>query len=125
MEASYAIETLEQATEQIFEKYREISYIAVIDGAAKVVVQKGFLELHPAKLDKFHIQTALLVKVCAVSAESFGTLDHVTVSFGSKSNAMVVPISRNFHMAIVLPHSAEISMQIIRHEISACFDSCK
>jgi hypothetical protein len=125
MEAGYATETLEQVTEQIFEKYREISYIAIIDEAAKVVAQRGFLELHPAKLDKFHIQTALLVKVCSVSAESFGTLDHVTASFGSKSNAMIVPISRKFHMAIVLPHSAEISMQIIRHEISACFNPCK
>jgi hypothetical protein len=107
--------------EQIFQGHREISYIAIVDEMAKVIVQKGFLELHPSKLEKFHIQTALLVKVCAVSAESFGLLDYIAASFNSRTNAMIVPLSRKFHMVIVAPHSAEISMQIIRYNISSYF----
>ena len=121
METSYAVETLEQMAEQIFQGHEEISYIAVVDDMAKVIVEKGFLEMHPSKLEKFHIQTALLVKVCSVSAESCGLLDYVTTSFNSKTNAMVVPFSRKFHVVIVAPHSAEISMQIVRHDISSHF----
>ena len=121
METSYAVETLGQMAEQIFQGHKEISYIAIVDEMAKVIVQKGFLEVHPSKLEKFHIQTALLVKVCSVSAESFGLLDYVTASFNSRTNAMIVPLSRKFHMVIVAPHSAEISMQIIRHDISSHF----
>lgn len=121
METSYAVETLGQMAEQVFQGHREISYIAIVDEMAKVIVQKGFLEVHPSKLEKFHIQTALLVKVCSVSAESFGLLDYVTASFNSRTNAMIVPLSRKFHMVIVAPHLAEISMQIIRHDISSHF----
>jgi hypothetical protein len=125
MENGYAIETMGQAAEQIFQMHREISYIAIIDEMVKVLVHKGFLEIHPSKLEKFHIQTALLVKVCSVSSESFGVLSHVTASFGAKSDMRVVPLSRRLHMVIVAPHSAEISLQIIRHDIASHFKALK
>jgi hypothetical protein len=125
MENGYAIETLGQVVEQIFQTHREISYVAIIDEMAKVLFYKGFLEIHPSKLEKFHIQTALLVKVCSVSSESFGVLGHVTASFDARSDVMVVPLSRRLHIVIVAPHSAEISLQIIRHDIAQHFKALK
>lgn len=123
MESRPASETLEQVADRIFQAHQGISYLAIMDHNLTTIVQKGFLDIHPSKLKKFHIQTALVIKVCAVSAESFGTLDHVTASFNSAHKVMVVPLSARLHMVVVAPHGTEDVLQQVRRDIISSFKS--
>lgn len=117
------IETLERVADSIFQAHQGISYLAILDHDLATVVQKGFLDLHPSKLKKFHIQTALVIKVCAVSSESFGTLGHVIVSFNSAYRMMVMPLSARLHMVVVAPHGTDGVLNEIRRDIISQFKS--
>ena len=121
MESRPASETLEQVADSIFQAHQGVSYLAIMDHNLATLVQKGFLDLHPSKLKKFHIQTALVIKVCAVSSESFGTLDHVTASFNSTYKVMVVPLSARLHMVVVAPHGTDDALEKVRLNIISRF----
>ena len=123
MESRPASETLEHVADGIFQMHHGISYLAIVDHNLATVVQKGFLDLHPSKLKKFHIQTALVIKVCTVSSESFGILDHVTASFNSAYKVMVVPLSARLHMVVVAPHGTGDALKKIRLDIISRFKS--
>jgi hypothetical protein len=123
MESRPASETLEQVADSMFQMHHGISYLAIVDHNLATVVQKGFLDLHPSKLKKFHIQTALVIKVCTVSSESFGILDHVTASFNSAYKVMVVPLSARLHMVVVAPHGTGDALEKIRLDIISRFKS--
>jgi hypothetical protein len=123
MESRPASETLEQVADSIFQAHQGVSYLAIMDHNLTTVVQKGFLDLHPSKLKKFHIQTALVIKVCAVSSESFGILDHVTASFNSAYKVMVVPLSARLHMVVVAPHGTDGALEKVRLDIISRFKS--
>lgn len=123
MESRPASETLEQVADRIFQTHQGISYLTIMDHNLTTVVQKGFLDIHPSKLKKFHIQTALVIKVCAVSSESFGILDHVTASFNSTYKVMVVPLSTRLHMVVVAPHGTGDALNEIKRDIISHFKS--
>jgi hypothetical protein len=121
MESRPASETLEQVADRIFQAHQGISYLAIMDQNLTTIVQKGFLDFHPSKLKKFHIQTSLVIKVCTVSSELFGGLDHVTASFTSTNKVMVVPLSTRLHLVVVAPNGTEETLQQVKRDIISNF----
>lgn len=119
MKGDYAKETFEAAAEEIFREHEEISYLAVVDDQVKIIAQKGFLEVHPSKLEKFHIQALLMAKVCDVSSESFGTLQQVCATFNDKYEVAVIPLSRRLCAIAVLTHAPQGTVEKVGTGIKA------
>src|ERR1051326_4944800 len=111
-------ESLSQSMDRIFDSYEDISYIAAVNSKLKVLSQKGFLELHPSKMQVLHVQAALLVGMSSVWSENLGQLDYTCASFSSKSEIVVFPITNDVHVLAVLNHKAEKSMDAVKQDIA-------
>lgn len=119
MKGDYAKETFESAASEIFKEHEEISYLAIVDDMVKIIAQRGFLEVHPSKLEKFHIQALLMAKVCDVSSESFGTLQQVCATFNDKYEVVVMPLSKRLCAIAVLTHAPAGTAEKIGTSIKA------
>ena len=119
MKGDYAKETFENAASAIFKEHEEISYLSIVDDTVKIIAQKGFLEVHPSKLEKFHIQALLMAKVCDVSSESFGTLQQVCASFNDKYEVVVIPLSKRLCAIAVLAHAPQGKVELVGKDIKA------
>ena len=93
---------LNQAIEEVFNAYEDISYLAVVSEKLQVLAQKGFIELHPSKLHILHVQAGLLVNMSSVWSESLGNLDFITASFDSRSEIIAMPLSNNTQVVAVV-----------------------
>ena len=123
--SDYVNKAYEDTLVRIFHAHEEVSYIAVMNDKLGVVAQKGFLDFHPAKLEKLHVQAALLVKMCSVWAESFGNFDYACASFMSTYEVMVAPLSEKLQMLVVVPHKPGINLKAIKDDVAAFFRSMK
>lgn len=119
MKGDYAKETFESAANDIFKEHEEISYLAIVDEAVKIIAQKGFLDVHPSKLEKFHIQALLMAKVCDVSSESFGKLEQVCASFNDKYEVLVIPLSRRLCAIAVMTHAPKGTPELVGKDIKS------
>ena len=118
-------DSLDRAIEEIFASYEDISYIAVISDKLKVVTQKGFIELHPSKLNILHIQAGLLVNMSSVWSESLGSLDYICASFDSKSEIIAMALPGNMQIVAVISSLHKKELDPIRHGIVNHFKSIK
>lgn len=123
--SDYINKTYEDTLARIFNAHGEVSYIAVMNDKLGVVAQKGFLDFHPSKLEKLHVQAALLVKMCSVWAESFGNFDYACASFMATYEVMVAPLSEKLQMLVVVQHKPGINLKAIKDDIAAFFKSVK
>lgn len=116
-------ETFAKALEQIFARNESIAYIAVLDNDVKVVAHKGFLDMHPSKIEKLHIQTLMLVKMSALWAEEFGHVDFVGASFVNKGEIVAIPLSKRLQAIVVLTYVTEENLRKLKENIVAQFKS--
>lgn len=116
-------ETFAKALEQIFARNESIAYIAVLDNDVKVVAHKGFLDMHPSKIEKLHIQTLMLVKMSALWAEEFGHVDFVGASFVNKGEIVAIPLSKRLQAIVVLTYVTEENLRKLKESIVAQFKS--
>lgn len=99
--------------------------MAVVNAKLKVLVQKGFIELHPSKLHILHVQAALLVNMSSVWAESLGRLDYICASFDSRSQIIAIPLPQNLHLVAVISSVHKKNLEAIRLEILKHLRSAK
>lgn len=115
---------LSRAIEEIFSSFEDISYMAVVNDQLKIVVQKGFIDLHPSKLHILHVQAALLVNMSSVWSESLGKPDYICASFDSKSEILAMALPNKMQLVAVLSslHKKDlgsIRLGIVNHFRSA------
>ena len=118
-------DSLNQAIEEIFSSYEDISYIAVVSEKLKVVAQKGFIELHPSKLHILHVQAGLLVNMSSVWSESLGTLDYICASFDSRSEIIAMSLPNKMQLVAVVSSVHKKNRENIRLGIVNHFRSIK
>ena len=116
---------LNQAIEEVFNAYEDISYLAVVSEKLQVIAQKGFIELHPSKLHILHVQAGLLVNMSSVWSESLGRLDFITASFDSRSEIIAMPLSNKMQLVAVVSSLHKKNHDIIRLGIVSQFKSIK
>lgn len=116
-------ETFAKALERIFSKNENIAYIAILDNDVNVVAHQGFLDMHPSKIEKLHIQTLMLVKMSALWAEEFGRVDFLGASFVNKGEIMAVPLSKRLQAIVVLSYATEENLRLLKESIVAQFKS--
>ena len=115
-----AADGIDRIIAEIFKRYEDISYIAVVSEHLKIIAQKGFIDLHPSKLHILHIQAGLLVNMSSVWSNSFGTLDYICASFDSKSEIMAMSLPNKMQLLAVLSsahnqRSEDIRLGIVSH----------
>ncbi len=120
-----ANETFVQAIERIFQANENIAYMAVVDDEIKVIASKGFLDLHPSKMEKLHIQAAMLVKMCSLWTEDFGKLNFAGANFLDKYEILAIPLSKRLQAVAVLSHATEANLKALKESIAAQFKSLK
>jgi hypothetical protein len=118
-------DSLNQAIEEVFNAYEDISYLAVVSETLQVIAQKGFIELHPSKLHILHVQAGLLVNMSSVWSESLGSLDFITASFDSRSEIIAMPLSNKMQLVAVVSSLHKKNYDIIRLGIVSQFKSIK
>ena len=118
-----AADFLTKAVERIFSAQEDISYIAAVNNKLKIIVQKGFIDLHPSKLHVLHVQAALLVGMSSVWSESLGRLDYTCASFNSKSEILVFPIDNEVHILAVLAPASKKNLDALKEHIVRQFKS--
>jgi hypothetical protein len=118
-----AADFLTKAVERIFNDQEDISYIAAVNNKLKIIVQKGFIDLHPSKLHVLHVQAALLVGMSSVWSESLGRLDYTCASFNSKSEILVFPIDSEVHILAVLSPASKKDLDALKEQIVKQFKS--
>lgn len=118
-------DSLNQAIEEIFSSYEDISYIAVVSEKLKVVAQKGFIELHPSKLHILHVQAGLLVNMSSVWSESLGSLDYICASFDSRSEIIAMSLPNKMQLVAVVSSVHKKNRENIRLGIVNHFRSIK
>jgi len=111
--------------ENIFRSYEDLAYIAIVDEKLKVIVQKGFIELHPSKLHILHVQAALLVNMSSVWSESLGSLDYICASFDTKSEIIAMRLPNKMQLVAVLSSIHKKNLESIRLGIVKEFRSIK
>jgi hypothetical protein len=119
------VDGLGRAISEIFKRYEDVSYIAVVSENLKVMVQKGFIDLHPSKLHILHVQAGLLVNMSSVWSKSLGTLDYICASFDSKSEIMAMPLRNKMQLVVVLSAGHKQSRENIRLGIMSHFKSVR
>jgi hypothetical protein len=117
--------SLGRVVEGLFRSYEDISYIAIVDDKLKVILQRGFIELHPTKLHVLHVQASLLVNMSSVWSQSLGSLDYICASFDSKSEIMAMALPNRMHLVAVLSSVHKKSLESIRMDIIRQFRSIK
>lgn len=122
MKSDYADETFEKVVNRVFEAHPSISYISIMDDQLNMKAYKGFVDMHPAKLKKLRIQAILLVKMCSIWSEPFGSLEYSCASFSSRQDIMVVPLSNRLNMVVITSQTDEVTLRTIR---KAIFDELK
>lgn len=122
MKSDYADETFEKVVNRVFEAHQSISYISIMDDQLNMKAYKGFVDMHPAKLKKLRIQAILLVKMCSIWSEPFGSLEYSCASFSSRQDIMVVPLSNRLNMVVIISQTDEVTLRAIR---KAIFDELK
>jgi hypothetical protein len=118
-----ASDTFAKALERVFTENENIAYIAVLDNDAKVVAHRGFLDMHPSKIEKLHIQTLMLVKMSALWAEEFGHVDFIGASFVNKGEVVAIPLSKRLQAVVVLTYVTEENLRKVKETIAAQFKS--
>ena len=118
-----AADFLTKAVERIFDTQEDISYIAAVNNKLKIIVQKGFIDLHPSKLHVLHVQAALLVGMSSVWSESLGRLDYTCASFNSKSEILVFPIDPETHVLAVLSPTNKKDLDLVKEQVVRQFKS--
>jgi hypothetical protein len=119
------VDGVNRAIDQIFKRYEDISYIAVVSESLKVIAQKGFIDLHPSKLHILHVQAGLLVNMSSVWSKSLGTLDYICASFDSKSEIIAMPLRNKMQLVVVLSSVHKQSRENIRLGIVSLFKSVR
>ena len=114
---------LNQAIEKIFNEYEDISYLAVVSEKLEIIVQKGFIDLHPSKLHILHVQAGLLVNMSSVWSESLGRLDYIAASFDSKSEIIAMPLPNKKQLVAVVSSIHKKNHETIRLGIVNRFKS--
>lgn len=120
-----ANETFAQAIDRIFKANENIAYMAVVDDEIKVIAHKGFLDLHPSKMEKLHIQATMLVKMCSLWTEDFGKLNFVGANFLDKYEILAIPLSKRLQAVAVLSHATEENLKALKESIAAQFKSLR
>lgn len=120
-----ANETFAQAIDRIFDANESIAYMAVVDDDIKVIAHKGFLDIHPSKMEKLHIQATMLVKMCALWSEDFGRVEFVGASFIDKYEIMAIPLSKRLQAVAVLSHVTEENLKSLKKSIATQFKSLR
>lgn len=118
-------ETFAQAVDRIFKENENIAYMAVVDDEIKVIAHDGFLDLHPSKLEKLHIQAVMVVKMCSLWSEDFGRLNFVSAAFVDKYEILAVPLSKRLQVVAVLSHTTEENLRSLRASIITQFKSLR
>lgn len=118
-----ANETFVQALDRIFAKNENIVYIAILDNDVNVVAHKGFLDMHPSRIEKLHIQVLMLTKMSALCAEDFGCVDFVCASFVNKGKIMAIPLSKRLQAVVVLSYVTEENLRRLKESIVGQFKS--
>jgi len=118
-----AADFLTRAVERIFDSQEDISYIAAVNNKLKIIVQKGFIDLHPSKLHVLHVQAALLVGMSSVWSETLGRLDYTCATFNSKSEILVFPIDAETHILAVLSPTNKENPDALKEQIVRQFKS--
>lgn len=116
-------ETFALALERIFSKNENIAYMAILDNDVNVVAQKGFLDMHPSKIEKLHIQALMLAKMTALWSEDFSRVDFVGASFVNKGEIMVIPLSKRLQVVAVLSYVTDENLRVLKESIVAQFKS--
>jgi hypothetical protein len=116
-------ETFAQALERIFANNENIVYIAVLDNDVSVIAHKGFLDIHPSKMEKLHIQALMLAKMTSLWAEDFGRVDYVGASFVNKGEVIVIPLSKRLQAVAVLSYVTDENLKRLKETIVAQFKS--
>jgi hypothetical protein len=116
-------ETFAQALKKVFAKNENIAYIAVLDNDVNVIAHEGFLDMHPSKIEKLHIQALMLAKMTALWAEDFGHVDFVGASFVNKGEIMAIPLSKRLQAVVVLSYVTEENLRLLKESIIAQFKS--
>lgn len=116
-------ETFAKALEHIFAENESIAYIAVLDNDVKVVAHMGFLDMHPSKIEKLHIQTLMLVKMSALWAEEFGHVDFIGASFVNRGEVVAIPLSKRLQVIVVLTCVMEENLRKLKQTITSQFKS--
>jgi hypothetical protein len=112
-----ASDNFSRIIDRVFQSHEDISYIAIVNDKLKVVAHRGFIELHPSKLQILHVQAALLVNMSSVWSESLGNLDYTCASFDSKSEIVALPLPNNMHLVAVLSFVHKKDLDNIRSDI--------
>jgi hypothetical protein len=116
-------DSLNQIIDRVFRSHEDISYIAIVNDKLKVLAHRGFIELHPSKLQILHTQAALLVNMSSVWSESLGNLDYTCASYDSKSEIVALPLSHRMHLVAVLSSVRKTDLDSIRLDIVRQFRS--
>jgi hypothetical protein len=116
-------DNLNQIIDRVFRSHEDISYIAIANDKLKVIAHRGFIELHPSKLQILHVQAALLVNMSSVWSELLGNLDYTFASFDSRSEIVAMPISNKLHLVAILSSVHKKDLAGIRSEIIKQFKS--
>ena len=114
---------LHRAIEGIFNQYEDITYLAIVSEKLKIIVQKGFIDLHPSKLNILPVQAGLLVNMSSVWSESLGRLDYIAASFDSKSEIIAMPLPNKMQLVAVVSSIHKKSHEAIRLGIMNHFKS--
>ena len=112
-----ASDNLAQIVDRVFRSHEDISYIAIVNDKLKVLKHKGFIDLHPSKLQILHVQAALLVNMSSVWSETLGKLDYTCASFDSKSEIIAMPLFGKLHLVAVLSSMHKKDLGSIRSDI--------
>lgn len=120
-----ANETFAEAIDRIFRTNENIAYMAVVDDEIKVIAHKGFLDLHPSKLEKLHIQATMLIKMCSLWTEDFGRLNFAGATFLDKYEILAIPLSKRLQAVAVLTHVTEENLKALKESITTQFKSLK
>lgn len=123
MSNEYSSANLAQIIDKVFRSHEDISYIAIVNDKLKVLKHKGFIDLHPSKLQILHVQAALLVNMSSVWSESLGKLDYTCASFDSKSEIVALPLPNKLHLVAILSSVHKKDLGNIRSDIVKQFRS--